>query len=155
MEDVFLGFKVIHHRYEHVATINGITFIDDSKATNVGALDKALSTLTSKVILILGGKDKGGDFSETARRYSGIIKKAYLIGEAAGRIRTEIDGIVSTVTALDMNDAVLHAYESASAGDVILLSPGCASFDMFNSYAHRGEVFRECVYGILKNTKER
>ncbi len=153
MEDVFLGFKVIHHRFEHVETIKGVTFIDDSKATNVGALDKALSTLTSKVILILGGKDKGGDFSEIARKYRGIIKKAYLIGEATERIQGEIADIVSTGTATDMNDAVIQAYNGASQGDVVLLSPGCASFDMFNSYAHRGEVFRECVYGILKNAR--
>jgi UDP-N-acetylmuramoylalanine--D-glutamate ligase len=151
MEDVFLGFKVIHHRFEYVDTIDGVTFIDDSKATNVGALDKALSTLTSKVILILGGKDKGGDFSDIARRYKPTIKKAYLIGEAAARIESEIADIVEVDSARDMLEAVTQAYRCATPGDIVLLSPGCASFDMFNSYAHRGEVFQECVYGLLKN----
>ena len=155
MEDVFLGFKVIHHRFEYVSTIGGVTFIDDSKATNVGALDKALSTLTSKVILILGGKDKGGDFSDIARRYKATIKKAYLIGEAKARIESEIADIVDTSAAQDMLEAVTQAYKFASPGDIILLSPGCASFDMFNSYAHRGEVFQECVYGLLKNKSAR
>jgi UDP-N-acetylmuramoylalanine--D-glutamate ligase len=155
MEDVFLNFKVIHHRFQYVGIIDGVTFIDDSKATNVGALDKALSTLTSRVILILGGKDKGGDFSEIAQRYKATIKKAYLIGEAAGRIESEIADIVDTSTAQDMIEAVTQAYSSASPGDTVLLSPGCASFDMFNSYAHRGEVFQECVYGLLKNKSER
>jgi len=153
MEEVFLNFKVIHHRFEHVDTLGGVTFIDDSKATNVGAIDKALSTMTSPVILILGGKDKGGDFSELAHKYRDIIKKAYLIGEATERIQTEIADIVSTSTAVDMDDAVRKAYNGASPGDIVLLSPGCASFDMYNSYAHRGEVFRECVSGILKSAR--
>jgi len=155
MEDVFMNFKVIHHRFEHVGTIEGISFIDDSKATNVGALDKALSTLTSKVILILGGKDKGGDFSDIASRYKDTIKKAYIIGEATNRITGEIAEIVDTQAAYDMNEAVTQAYSIASPGDVVLLSPGCASFDMYNSYAHRGEVFQECVHGILKIKRAR
>ncbi len=155
MEDVFLDFKVIHHRFEYVNTIDGVTFIDDSKATNVGALDKALSTLTSKVILILGGKDKGGDFTEIAQRYKNTIKKAYLIGEAKARIKGEIADIVDTGAAQDMLEAVTQAYLTATPGDIVLLSPGCASFDMFNSYAHRGEVFQKCVYGLLKNKSKR
>ena len=155
MEEVFSTFKVIHHRFEHVADVDGISFIDDSKATNVGALEKALSTLNSRVILILGGKDKGGDFSGIARRYRGAIKKAYIIGEATGRITREISEIVDTEAAHDMKEAVAQAYASAAPGDTVLLSPGCASFDMFNSYAHRGEVFQECIHSILKSKNER
>lgn len=151
MEEVFLGFHVIHHRFEHVDTVGGVTFIDDSKATNVGALDKALSTLTSRVFLILGGKDKGGDFTDIAHRYRTTIKKAYVIGEAAGRISGEISGIVACEAARDMNEAVHMAFANAEPGDVVLLSPGCASFDMFNSYAHRGEVFQECVRSLVPN----
>ncbi|HOJ15468.1 MAG TPA: UDP-N-acetylmuramoyl-L-alanine--D-glutamate ligase, partial [Deltaproteobacteria bacterium] len=86
MERVFMGFKVIHHRYERVDTIGGVTFVDDSKATNVGALDKALSTLGTPVTLILGGKDKGGDFSDIALRYRPLIRMAVVMGEAADRI---------------------------------------------------------------------
>jgi UDP-N-acetylmuramoylalanine--D-glutamate ligase len=155
MEEVFGAFRVIHHRFEHVGTIDGISFIDDSKATNVGALDKALSTMNSPVLLILGGKDKGGDFSDIARRYKDTIKKAYVMGEAAHRIASEISGIVDTEPAHDMEEAVASAYASASPGDMVLLSPGCASFDMFRSYAHRGEVFQECVHSKLKNKNVR
>jgi len=155
MEEIFTSFKVIHHRFETVDTIGGITFIDDSKATNVGALEKALSTLTSPVILILGGRDKGGDFSGIARRYTHIIKKAYVIGEAARRIVCEISGMVATKEARDMEEAVTLAYAGASPGDTVLLSPGCSSFDMYRSYAHRGEVFRECVHSIPKSMNAR
>jgi UDP-N-acetylmuramoylalanine--D-glutamate ligase len=155
MEEIFSTFKVIHHRFEHVETIDGVSFVDDSKATNVGAIDKALSTLDTPVIIILGGKDKGGDFGDIAQRYRKTIKKAYVIGEAAGRITREISGIVETGPARNMDEAVRLAYEGASPGDTVLLSPGCSSFDMYKSYAHRGEVFRECVYSILKNKPAR
>jgi UDP-N-acetylmuramoylalanine--D-glutamate ligase len=155
MEEVFSAFTVIHHRFELVDTIGGISFIDDSKATNVGALEKALATLNSRVILILGGKDKGGDFSDIARRYKDTIKKAYVMGEATRRITEEISEIVDTEAIHDMKEAVTLAYASAAPGDVVLLSPGCASFDMFNSYAHRGEVFQECIHSILKSANAR
>ncbi|MGC9325030.1 MAG: UDP-N-acetylmuramoyl-L-alanine--D-glutamate ligase [Desulfomonilia bacterium] len=153
MERVFSAFKVIHHRFEHVATVNDITFIDDSKATNVGALDKALSNLDGSVVLILGGKDKGGDFSQIARTYRNKIKKAFVMGEAGPRITAEISPYVDTESARDMDDAVLGAYRIARRGDTVLLSPGCASFDMYTSYAHRGDVFRQCVDSVLKTMK--
>jgi len=155
MEEIFSTFKVIHHRFEQVETIDGVSFVDDSKATNVGAIDKALSTLETPVIIILGGKDKGGDFGDIASRYRKTLKKAYVIGEASGRITREISGIVETQPARDMDEAVRMAYEGASPGDTVLLSPGCSSFDMYKSYAHRGEVFRECVYSISKNKPAR
>ncbi|HON38091.1 MAG: UDP-N-acetylmuramoyl-L-alanine--D-glutamate ligase [Desulfomonilia bacterium] len=147
-QEVFAAFPGIHHRYEHVATIDGVTFVDDSKATNVGALETALSGMQSRVILILGGKDKGGDFSHIAKRFREKIRLAVVLGEAAGRIRQEIEDFVETEAATDMQQAVRTAFEKAESGDTVLLSPGCASFDMFNSYAHRGDVFRQCVYSI-------
>jgi len=147
-EEVFASFKGIRHRFEFVATVEGITFIDDSKATNVGALDTALSGMNGPVILILGGKDKGGDFSCIVERHRDKIKKVFVIGEATARIMGEISGIVDSQKAEDMQQAVSSAFESARQGDVVLLSPGCASFDMFKSYAHRGEVFKECVHAI-------
>lgn len=147
-EEVFASFRGVHHRFEYVATIKGITFIDDSKATNVGALDTALSGMDGPVILILGGKDKGGDFSCIVERHKNKIKKVFVIGEATARIMGEVSGIVDSERASDMHKAVESAFESAQDGDVVLLSPGCASFDMFTSYAHRGEVFKECVHAI-------
>ncbi len=148
MEEVFMNFRVIHHRFEHVATVGGVRFVDDSKATNVGALDKALATLDSPAVLILGGKDKGGDFSEVVSRHKDRVRKALVIGEATDRIVSELKGIVTCEPARDMEEAVDLAYREAVPGDTVLLSPGCASFDMFTSYAHRGEVFQACVRGI-------
>jgi UDP-N-acetylmuramoylalanine--D-glutamate ligase len=100
------------------------------------------------VILILGGKDKGGDFSHIARRFSDRIRMVIAIGEAAGRIVQEVSDIVDAEYASDMEQAVKTAFKRAASGDTVLLSPGCASFDMFQSYAHRGEVFRQCVHSI-------
>ena len=144
-QEVFKNFSVIHHRLEYVATIGGVVFIDDSKATNVGAVDKALSGTEGKTVVILGGKDKGGDFSQLAARYKDVIKKAVIIGEATGRIVSEISDHVDCVSASDMNEAVRLAFDAAVSGDTVLLSPGCSSFDMFKSYAERGDVFVQCV----------
>jgi len=152
MERVLSEFKTIHHRFEHIGTIDGVAFVDDSKATNVGAVEKALAGLNTPTVLILGGKDKGGDFKGLARKFQSKIKKAILLGEASNRIYHAIDGIVDVEEADDMRHAVKLACASAVAGETVLLSPGCASFDMFSSYAHRGEVFQECV---RKNKKSK
>ncbi len=145
MEDIFLSFKVIHHRFEYAGELDGVVFIDDSKATNVGAIDVALASVDKKAVIILGGKDKGGNFGELLAKHSGKLRKAVLIGEAASRIASEAKGIVDFENALSMTDAVARSFDSAKPGDIVLLSPGCASFDMFKSYAHRGEVFTDCV----------
>jgi UDP-N-acetylmuramoylalanine--D-glutamate ligase len=149
MEEVFANFKVIHHRFERAGELGGVIFMDDSKATNVGAVDIALKSIAGKVILILGGKDKGGDFGKLAASHRDKIKKAILMGEASARIELEIADKVAIERAFDMQDAVDKAYALAGRGDIVLLSPGCASFDMFNSYAHRGEVFVACVKELI------
>ena len=145
MEAVFDGFKVIHHRFEFVAEIDGVTYIDDSKATNVGALEKALSGISKPTVLILGGVDKGGDFRTAIASFRDRIKQVVLLGDKAPRILSEIDGLVPIEKAASMAEAVNQCRNAAVAGDIVLLSPGCASFDLFKSYAHRGEVFAECV----------
>ena len=147
-QEVFKNFSVIHHRLEYVATIRGVVFIDDSKATNVGAVEKALSGTDGKAIVILGGKDKGGDFSLLAARYKDMIKKAVIIGEATGRIVSEISDLVDCVSASDMAEAVDLAFGAAVSGETVLLSPGCSSFDMYKSYADRGDVFVQCVKAL-------
>lgn len=151
MEDVFKKFKGIPHRMNLVAEIGGIRFIDDSKATNVGAVEKALSGVPGRVILILGGKDKGGDFSAVVSTYKTKIKKAILIGQASKRIEREVSCFVDVEYAPSMQQAVRLAYLDASPKESVLLSPGCASFDMFESYAQRGEVFIRCVKDLIKN----
>jgi len=153
MEEIFLNFTVIHHRFERAGELDGVVFVDDSKATNVGAVDIALKSVDSQVVLILGGKDKGGDFGELARRHKDRIRSAILIGEAAERIEREIRDVVRCERSDNMYQAVSMAYTMALKGDMVLLSPGCSSFDMFKSYAHRGEVFVACVKALIAATK--
>jgi UDP-N-acetylmuramoylalanine--D-glutamate ligase len=153
MEEIFLSFKVIHHRFERAGELDGVVFVDDSKATNVGAVDIALKSVDGQVVLILGGKDKGGDFGELARHHKDRIRSAILIGEASDRIAHEIQDEIRFERSDNMYQAVSMAYTMAMRGDMVLLSPGCASFDMFNSYAHRGEVFVACVKALIAATK--
>lgn len=145
MEKVFMEFRGIKHRFELVAEMGGVRFINDSKATNVGAVEKALAGVGSRVVLILGGRDKGGDFSSMAQRYASVIKKAIIIGEASQRIKKEVSPFVGVYMAQGMEEAVRQAIAIASPGETVLLSPGCSSFDMFKNYEHRGDVFTRCV----------
>jgi UDP-N-acetylmuramoylalanine--D-glutamate ligase len=133
----------LHHRIEHVATVNNVRFINDSKATNVDAVARALECFKAPIILIMGGRNKDSDFSVLGPLVRQNVKQLILMGES-GR---EIDRALAAYTdpapvfATDMKAAVSLAHQEAHPGDVVLLSPACASFDMFSSYAHRGEVF--------------
>jgi UDP-N-acetylmuramoylalanine--D-glutamate ligase len=141
-------FKGLSHRLEYVATINEVEFFNDSKATNVDAVARALETFNKPVILIMGGRDKGGDFralKDLVRRHT---KKLIVIGEAKEKIKSDLGDLVAAQTASSMEEAVCFAYQAAAPGDVVLLSPACASFDMFSSYAHRGKVFCMAVENL-------
>jgi UDP-N-acetylmuramoylalanine--D-glutamate ligase len=138
-------FKGLPHRIEYVNEIHGVTFYDDSKATNVDAVVRALEAFSAPVLLIMGGRDKQGNFSLLKNHVKKHVKKIFLIGEAAPLIRKALDGCVDMDQAATMEEAVLKAHESALAGEVVLLSPACASFDMYRSYAHRGDDFRKAV----------
>ena len=145
MESTIINFKGLPHRLEKVATQKGVTYVNDSKATNVDAVTRALESFDRPVILIMGGRDKGGDFKilqDPVRRHA---KKLVVMGEAGDHIHSTLGHVTSTANASSMKEAVSLASASASPGDIVLLSPGCASFDMFNSYAQRGEVFRKLV----------
>lgn len=133
------------HRLEFVAEINGVRFFDDSKATNTGAVLGALQSFDCPVILIAGGRDKGDDFQLLAESVRRRVKKLILLGEAAGLLERALAGMTETLRVADMDEAVAVAADAASPGDVVLLSPACASFDMFRSYGHRGEVFSQAV----------
>ncbi len=137
------GFKGLHHRIEHVATLNNVRFIDDSKATNVDAVARALECFQAPIILIMGGRNKDSDFSVLGPLVRQHVKQLILIGESGREIAGALAGHVGSapVFAADMTAAVFLAHQKADPGDVVLLSPACASFDMFSSYAHRGEVF--------------
>lgn len=136
------------HRVQPIGTVNGIEFFDDSKGTNVGATVAALQGLGAerKVVLILGGEGKGQDFSPLARPVSQFVRAVVLIGRDAPMIRAALaDTQVPLHDAPSMADAVNLANAQASAGDAVLMSPACASFDMFKDYAHRAQVFVQAV----------
>jgi UDP-N-acetylmuramoylalanine--D-glutamate ligase len=139
------GFTGLAHRIEFAGERGGVAFYDDSKGTNVSAVVRALEAFEAPVILLLGGRDKNGDFETLEPLIRRHVKQVILFGEARERIGTRIGGIVETQSAPTMSEAVQRAWEHAVPGDVVLLSPGCASFDEFRSYAHRGEVFKETV----------
>ncbi len=138
-------FETPAHRIEFVAEKDGITFYDDSKGTNLDAVVQAVATMPGPVILIAGGVDKGASYAPWKEAFSGKVKKICLIGEAAAKIRQELQADFEIVSLSSLEEAVAESIQSANTGDCVLLSPGCASFDMFRDYAHRGEVFQNCV----------
>ena len=138
-------FQPLHHRMEPVAEIGGVVYYDDSKATNTGAVLTALAQIDGKVVLIAGGRDKGDDYTLLRKSVAEKARRVVLIGEAAVLLEQALSGAAPLVRAQTMEEAVRMAREVAQPGDAVLLSPACASFDMFNSYAHRGEVFAAAV----------
>ena len=139
------SFKAVEHRLEFVATVRGVAFYIDSKATNVDATKKALEAFPVGVHLILGGKDKNSDYTELADLLRARVKTVYTIGSAAEKIERHLAGVVKIVSAGTLDAAVRQAAQVAVAGDVVLLAPACASFDQFTSYEHRGRVFKKLV----------
>ncbi|HKN16529.1 MAG TPA: UDP-N-acetylmuramoyl-L-alanine--D-glutamate ligase [Candidatus Sulfotelmatobacter sp.] len=137
-------FKAVEHRLEYVATIRGVDYYNDSKATNVDATIKALESFPANIHLILGGKDKGSDYSVLNDLLRQRVKRVYTIGAAAAKIESQIQG-VEVLHAETLENALRKANAAAQPGDVVLLAPACASFDQFKSYEHRGKVFKEIV----------
>jgi UDP-N-acetylmuramoylalanine--D-glutamate ligase len=141
-------FRPVEHRLEEVAEINGVRFFNDSKATSVDATMKALEAFAAdrgRVILILGGKGKQAPYSPLEPLIQTLVRKMILIGEDAATIERELKSAAPFEHAKDMQDAVSRAFKAAEVGDVVLLAPACASFDMFESFEHRGKVFKEEV----------
>jgi UDP-N-acetylmuramoylalanine--D-glutamate ligase len=145
-------FKGVEHRLEPVATINGISFYNDSKATNVDATIKALESFPGNIHIILGGKDKGSDYSVLNPLLRERVKRVYLIGAAAEKIRAQVESTVPMVQSNTLDRAVRQAFEAASSGDVVLLAPACASFDQFENYEQRGRVFKHLVHSLVPVT---
>jgi UDP-N-acetylmuramoylalanine--D-glutamate ligase len=142
------GFKAVEHRLEYVATVRGVEYYNDSKATNVDATIKALESFPGNIHLILGGKDKGSDYTVLNDLLRERVKAVYTIGAAAEKIQSQIKGATSIVAAGTIDSAVKQAAAAAQAGDVVLLAPACASFDQFQNYEHRGRVFKDLVQGL-------
>jgi UDP-N-acetylmuramoylalanine--D-glutamate ligase len=143
------SFKAVEHRLEFVATVGGVDYYNDSKATNVDATIKALESFPANIHLILGGKDKGSDYSVLNDLLRQRVKRVYTIGAAAGKIESQIvfpKGEI--VHAETLENAIRKANAVAQPGDVVLLAPACASFDQFKNYEHRGRIFKEVVRGL-------
>ncbi len=144
-------FKAVEHRLEFVTTIRGVDYYNDSKATNVDATIKALESFPANIHLILGGKDKGSDYTVLNDLLRQRVKRVYTIGAAAAKIESQIKGI-DVVHAETLENAIRKANAEAQSGDVVLLAPACASFDQFKSYEHRGKMFKEIVRGLANDT---
>lgn len=143
--EVLKSFAGIAHRIEFAGRVDGVAYYDDSKGTNVDAVYRALGSFTGPVVLLLGGRYKGGDFGILAGPLREKVKTLVLFGEAAGEIEAMIGGIVKTERAGSLKEAVGMARGAASSGDTVLLSPGCSSFDEFRNYEERGSAFKGIV----------
>lgn len=139
------NFNGLAHRLEKVATVNGVDFINDSKATNTDAAAKAMETFDQPQIVIMGGRDKDSDFKRLRSVVRKHVKHLILMGESAQKIYGILSDTVDAEVAVSMKDAVLKAFKASVPGDVVLLAPGCASFDMYANYKERGEDFRRAV----------
>jgi len=140
-----LRFEGLEHRLECVAEIAGVRYINDSKGTNVGAVVRSLESFTVPIVLIAGGKDKHSDFTPLVPLVRERVKRLILIGQAAGKLRSQLDSACPMEEAFSLGEAVRRAAAVASPGEVVLLSPACASFDMFADFEERGRVFKEAV----------
>jgi len=146
IRDAVNNFQSLEHRMEHVATIRGVEFINDSKATNVNSTWYALESMTKPTILILGGVDKGNDYSLIEELVKEKVKAIICLGTDNRKIHEAFGGIVSTIVNTSTAAEAVHgAFHFASKGDVVLLSPACASFDLFKNYEDRGNQFKQVV----------
>jgi UDP-N-acetylmuramoylalanine--D-glutamate ligase len=149
MLQVLREFQGLPHRTQWVAERNGIAWYNDSKATNIGATLAAVQGFDGPLVLIAGGQGKGADFTDLAAGLDERVKAVVLIGEAADEIQLALGERLPVRRASSMWEAVAEAAELADAGDLVLLSPACASFDMFDNYKHRGEVFTQAVQELV------
>ncbi len=150
IRDAVKNFKAVEHRLEFVAQVEGVDYYNDSKATNVDATIKALESFPANIHLILGGKDKGSDYSVLNDLLRQRVKRVYTIGAAAPKIESQIAGATEILPPQTLENAIRRAREFATAGDIVLLAPACASFDQFENYEHRGRVFKEVVRSFAK-----
>ena len=144
-------FGGLEHRLELVRELDGVTYINDSKGTNVGAVVKSIESFPERIVLIAGGRDKAGDFSVLRELVSQKVRTIILIGEASVKIKDALGDLTDTLMAKDLAEAVTMSRQKAKKGDVVLLSPACASFDMFRDYEDRGRQFKKLVMEIKDN----
>jgi UDP-N-acetylmuramoylalanine--D-glutamate ligase len=150
-----LTFRALEHRLEDVLTFRGVRFVNDSKATTVDAALKALASFDHKIVLILGGRDKGADFAPLRRAVRRNVRSVVLVGEAAGKIEAALEGTVPTERAATYRDVVRLAFDKASPGDIVLLAPACTSWDMFKNFEERGRTFKSEVRKLAGRARGR
>lgn len=143
-----MNFKGVEHRLESVRTLDGVEYINDSKATNVDSVWFALRSFNQPIHLILGGKDKGNDYSQIKDEVKQRVKRIYAIGSSKEKVKDFFEEVTETEMFDSLESAVKSAQRKALEGEIVLLSPACASFDMFNNYEHRGEVFKKIVSSL-------
>ena len=148
IQDAIIHFKGLPHRLEPVGRIDGVTFINDSKATNVDSAVRSVTSFDRPVILIAGGRHKGGDYSPLVLAAKGRVKKIVLLGEARDLMADAFKDVIPIIFTNSMEEAVSKAFSSAGSNDVVLLAPACSSFDMFKDYADRGNRFKQAVKGL-------
>ena len=148
------SFQGLEHRLEKVMTLRGVDFVNDSKATTVDATLRALDSFGRKIVLILGGRDKGADFTLLRKPVKAKVKKVILLGEAREKIRKALSGTVPMDAAPSIKEAVALGFASASAGEVVLLAPACTSWDMFKNFEERGEVFKREVRSLAQSLEQ-
>jgi UDP-N-acetylmuramoylalanine--D-glutamate ligase len=148
-------FRGLEHRLEEVRTINRVLFVNDSKATTVAATVKAVQSYSRPIVLILGGRDKGGDFSPLRRALKNRVRKILLIGEAREKIKKALAGAFPLEEAASFRELVEKAYQAARPGDVVLLAPACTSWDMFRNFEERGRLFKKEVNYLARKLASR
>jgi UDP-N-acetylmuramoylalanine--D-glutamate ligase len=150
VQEAIETFDGIEHRVEYVGERRGIRFYNDSKATTVDSVVRALECFEAPILLLAGGKDKGGPFAPLRESLKRYVRRVFLYGEAAGRMERELDGATEMERARDLEEALVQAWRAAKPGEVILLSPACSSFDMFRDYEERGQRFKALVNGMSR-----
>jgi UDP-N-acetylmuramoylalanine--D-glutamate ligase len=157
MRETVREFRGVEHRIEFVAEIAGIRFYNDSKATSVDATSKALEALgdgEGKIVLILGGLGKNAPYAPLIPLIENSVRTLVLIGEDADNIERQLGGTAPIVKADSIETAVKEGFSTAESGDAVLLAPACASFDMFRSFEHRGQVFKQAVHGLSERAAD-
>lgn len=154
MRTAIRSFHGLEHRLEPVLTLRRVRFVNDSKATTVDATLKALQSYPGPIVLLIGGKDKGGDFTLLRREIRAHVRTLVLIGDSKDKIRKGIGGTAPIVEASTMKEAVARGFAAARPGDVVLLAPACASFDWFKNYEERGRVFKGELRALEKRLRK-
>ena len=154
IKESIANFRGLEHRLEKVGELGQVAFYNDSKATNIDASLKSIKSFAGPIVLILGGRDKGGNFTQLREAVQQKVKAIILIGEATGLIKKTLDGTVPMKEAPDMKEAVLLAYSAASPKGVVLLAPGCTSFDMFKNFEERGRAFKKEARALMHSLEQ-